>query len=180
MKSFICFGLHIVCALILSSVAAGQTSTPSSPTIVVESSLASPESQTTIQQLQKKVISLGCNPNRAPNFGFRKFDSPLSIGDSLGGRVKTIRVVGFTPIAERHTFRQLPEDLRLVWSAKFQSSSCFLAWAEPNLWFVEARLEFEDGTEGLLITDGGSVVIRGHDGTTWYIRLKGIENSTTP
>jgi hypothetical protein len=54
-----------------------------------------------------------------------------------------------------------------------------MAWAEPNLWFVEARLEFEDGKEGLLITDGGSVVLQGHDGMTWYIRLMGQENATT-
>jgi hypothetical protein len=143
------------------------------PTILVDSALNVPEHQTTWRELNERIGSLNrttCNLNNADH-GSRRLKSPTSVGESAGGRVKTIRVAGFAPMTPRQTFSQLPESVRNVWMGKFQSSSCHIDWAEMNLWFLEARLEFEDGHRGVLITDGHHVALQDHNGMIWFLRL---------
>lgn len=159
--------------LFLALVLLKRNSSSRMPTILVDSALNVPEHHTTRRELNDRVRSLDrtpCNLNNAAH-GSRRFKSPTSVGESLGGRVKTIRVVGFEPWAPTQTFSQLPETVRSVWTGKFQDSSCQINWAEMSPWFLEARLEFEDGHRGLLITDGHHVVVRDHDGMIWFLRL---------
>lgn len=153
----------------LLSVAFGQSSVSKLPTIVVEPALERSDHQTTLEALRKKVKSLECAPNAAN--ASRRFNSPLSVAESLVERVNTIRVIGFAPQFSKQKFSQLRETVLSVWNGKVQSSTCFMNWAEGELWSVEARLEFEDGKRGVLITDGMHVALKGHDGTTWFFRL---------
>jgi hypothetical protein len=80
-------------------------------------------------------------------------------------------VVGFAPRYYHQKFSQLPQTVLSVWNGKFQFSTCFIGWAEPNWWSVEARLEFVDGKQGVLVTDGTHVALKDHDGATWFFRL---------
>ena len=146
MKRFFPLYLAAACALVVAFVLVRHTSDSGFPKILVDSALNVPEHQTTWRELNKRVGSLNrttCNPNNA-DLGSRRFKSPISVGESIG-RVKTIRVVSFAPMTPRQTYSQLPESVRNVWAGKFQDSSCHIYWDEMNLWFLEARLEFEDG-----------------------------------
>lgn len=87
----------------------------------------------------------------------------------MGGRVKTITIVRFAGPTMGSS--NVQEAVRKVWEGKFQSSSCFVDWAEPTMWSIEARVDFEDGTRGVLITDGSHVAFQGHDGKSWFLRL---------
>jgi hypothetical protein len=151
------------------SVAFGQSSPSRVPKIVVESSLERPDHQTTAEELNRKLRSFECDPNTAN--GSRRFNSPLSVGESLGEPVNAIRVIGFAPKSSRQKLSQLGETVLGVWNGKFQSSACFIPWAEVTFWSIEARLEFANGKRGLLITDGMHVALREPDGTTSFFRL---------
>jgi len=160
----------IVWILLFASVVLGRTSDSKLPKVIIESALNHPEHQTTVQQLSKRAVSLK-SPNCDSNSRGRRFDSPTRLGDSLRRHVETIRVVAFAPAGDTKTISKLRETLRTVWQGRFQQSNCFPFWAEGETWFVEARLEFEDGKRGILITDGAHVALQDHDGMTWYLRL---------
>jgi hypothetical protein len=158
------------CALILAFVAFGQSSESKVPTVIIDSTLNLPEHQTTLEELNKRARSLrspDCNHNSPSPY----LESPMRLGDSLKGRVKTIRVIGFAPMGDTTRFSKLKETVLSVWEGQFRSRNCLPQWAEMGGWFVEARLEFEDGKSGILISDGVHVVMQDHDGMTWYLRL---------
>jgi hypothetical protein len=154
---------------VLLSVAFGQSSPSKLPKIVVESGLEHSDHQTTSEELSKKVKSFECGPN-APNAS-RWFNSPRSVAESVGEKINTIRVVGFAPQFSNQKFSELRKTVLSVWNGKFQSSTCYINWAEWHAWPIETRLEFEDGRRGVLITDGSHVALKDHDGATWFFRL---------
>ncbi|HMD39606.1 MAG TPA: hypothetical protein VKH15_10005 [Candidatus Acidoferrum sp.] len=39
------------------------------------------------------------------------------------------------------------------------------------MWSIESILVFEDGKQGVLITDGSHVALKDHDGKSWFFRL---------
>ena len=124
-------------------------------------------------ELNKRANALRdetCDPN-ANVHGLRRFSEPTTVGESLGKTVRTIRVVSFAPMSDSRIFDHLKTRLLDIWTGKVQSSYCYIAWAEPTLWLVEAELEFEDGKRGVLISDGLHVALRDHNGRTWYLRL---------
>jgi hypothetical protein len=61
--------------------------------------------------------------------------------------------------------------VRKVWQGSFQSADCGILWSEGNMWSIEFALEFEDGKQGLLITDGRHVALCDHDAKNWFFRL---------
>lgn len=103
------------------------------------------------------------------NDSSRHFDKPLVVEDFVGAHVRSIRVV--------HYFRKLPRRreiwtlIRRVWLGRFQSAGCGILWSEVGMWSIECTLEFEDGKQGVLITDGTHVALRDHDGKNWFFRL---------
>ncbi len=89
------------------------------------------------------------------------------VGESVGGQVKTIRILHFALAGQRSPI----DVVRKVWTGKFQSSSCYIPWAEGVMWGLAADIEFEDGRQGVLITDGSHVGLRDHEGNSWFFRL---------
>jgi hypothetical protein len=82
--------------------------------------------------------------------------------------VDKIRVVNHLP---NTTPVQIRELLRKVWLGTFSSASCGIDWAEGTYWTVEATIEFDDGKQCSLLTDGGHVRVRDRSGEYWYMRL---------
>jgi len=152
--------------ILIASVLPGQTSAPEFPKTVVSSHQGDPETTRRALEKQVRTFSDTCDPN-GPGRGFRRWSVPRSVADSMGGRVKTIRVLRFATPANIS-----PRDVvRKVWNGKFETSTCYVDWAEMTFWTLEARVEFQDGRQGLLITDGMHVVLQDHDGMTWFLRL---------
>jgi hypothetical protein len=118
-------------------------------------------------ELDRDAKALGSSPNA----GYRRLDHPETVADFVGGKVKDIRVVGFTGSRisrERIDPRIL---VRKVWAGEFQDAYGYQAWDEVTLWTVEAIVDFDDGKESELITDGMHVALQDHDGKSWFFRL---------
>ncbi len=155
--------------LLFAPVLAGQQSADSTlPNIVVASSQA--DMTTTWQELGRGARLLdksgGCDPNKDDS-AWRRFKRPVSVGESVGGQVKTIRILRFASAGQRSPI----DVVRKVWTGKFESSSCYIPWAEGVMWRLAADIEFEDGRQGVLITDSSHVGFKDHEGNSWFLRL---------
>lgn len=136
------------------------------PPIVVDSMVASDYRE--LIKAATKLESPSCNG------GYRYLEHPTTVGEFVGGAVKTIRVLRtapFRPGAKPVTPEETRQKLKRVWQGKFQVPSCQIDWAEPAFWSIEAVVEFEDGKQSPLITDGGHVALRDHNGDGWFFRL---------
>jgi len=98
-------------------------------------------------------------------------DHPISVGEFEGGKVRAIRVIRFAGLGNTPTQKELLDTVRRVWHGRFQSVSCYISWDEATFWTVEAVVEFEDGRQSELITDGMHVALQGHDGKSWFFCL---------
>ncbi len=159
------------CCLVSALVTVAQTRLPV-PKIVVKPQSdkrnhgADPKLWDSVKRAQQ-----ACKTQSSPPGG-AAFNVPRSVGESMGGRVKTIMVLrSAVPGWPPRPTSKVRETLRKVWNGKFDGASCFPFWAEHTFWPIEAELEFEDGTHGLLITDGWHVVFQDHDGRIWFLRL---------
>jgi len=112
--------------------------------------------------------------NQAP-CGARSISSqqPMTVEALAGAKVKRIVVEQISESGGRTPLRpeQIEDTVKRVWTGTFQSRSFFINWAEPVGWSVQAKLEFEDGATGLLLTDGNHVALRDRDGNQWFLRL---------
>lgn len=136
------------------------------PSIVVDSMVASdyPELIKAANSLEKP----SCNG------GYRYLDHPRTVGEFVGGAVKTIRVLRtapFRPGTKPLTVGETRQRVKRVWQGKFQVPSCQIDWAEYTFWSIEAVVEFEDGRRSPLITDGVHVALKDHDGNSAFFRL---------
>lgn len=91
---------------------------------------------------------------------------PTTVGAFIGGKATVLRVLhtAYSP-------SDVPKKLERVWNGQFQSAWCHIDWAEVTIWSIEANVEFEDGKEAKLFTDGYHVAFRDHAGISWFIRL---------
>jgi hypothetical protein len=64
------------------------------------------------------------------------------------------------------------QEVRKVWSGKFQHVACAMMWAEGGNWNIKATIEFDDGKSGSLMTDGMHVQFQDRNGKYWFIRLR--------
>ncbi len=96
------------------------------------------------------------------------FDRYVSIESSVGGRVKTIRVIRHDP---NLTSSQVRDKVRKVWLGSFWHATSQITWAEANFWNIEATVEYEDGKRISILTDGGHVQVQDREGKYWFIRL---------
>jgi len=93
----------------------------------------------------------------------------ITLEELAGGKVKTIRLVsaeelrGWTP-------KEAREVVEKVWSKQFGWMACQIQWDEGFGFAVEAVLDFEDGKQGLMITDGTHVGLQDHEGNHWFLR----------
>lgn len=134
-----------------------------SPTILVNSMMASDFAE--LGRTVKTLEGASCKG------GYRYLEHPTTVGDFVGGKVKTIRVVRSAARKSPPTAEEVLKSLRMVWQGKFQVAFCQLPWAEPTNWSIESIMEFEDGKRSALITDGVHVALQNHDGKTWFFRL---------
>jgi hypothetical protein len=96
------------------------------------------------------------------------------VGDFVGGNVKSIRVLRtapFRPGTKPPTPDEVRQRLKAVWQRKFQVAFCQIAWAEMTFWSVAAVVEFEDGKQSPLITDGVHVALQNYNGNSAFFRL---------
>jgi hypothetical protein len=98
-------------------------------------------------------------------------ERPVSVAAFVGSSVKEIRVVRTAPKTDAPATDEIQQTLGKVWRGKSQSASCFIDWAEPTYWTIEAVVEFSDGTRSEIVTDGWHVAFQSHDGKSWFIRL---------
>jgi hypothetical protein len=157
------------------SVLCGQksaTSQSAAPVIRVDSATASDWAE-----LNRKVKTL---ENPSCNGGYRYFDQPTIVADLARAKVKAIRLVHFVNQRNPATRDGLRTMIRNVWIGKFQARFCQIAWAEGTFWSIEAVVEFEDGKESALITDGVHVALQDHEGKSWFFRLYLPPSSTCP
>jgi len=152
--------------LLVASLSNGQklqSPETTSPTIVVGSIMVSDFSE-----LSRKVKILD---DASCNGGSRYLEHPTTVQEFIGVKVTTIRVVNSAPRSNPPTAEEVQKILRRVWQGKFQSSFCQIVWSEPTFWSIESIVEFEDGKQSLLITDGVHVALQDHDGKNWFFRL---------
>jgi len=105
------------------------------------------------------------------NDASRHFDHPRTVGDFVGAKVKTLRVLHYTRQRNPPKPEEIQTLVRTVWRGTFQGAACGILWDEGAWWSIESAVEFEDGKQGLLITDGIHVALRDHDGKNWFFRL---------
>jgi hypothetical protein len=90
-----------------------------------------------------------------------------SVESFVGGKVKSVRIVAYDPA---RTPAQIKEEFRKVWFGVFRDTSCFIVWDEITLWNLRAVIEFEDGKQISLLTDGMHVEVQDREGKYWYMR----------
>jgi hypothetical protein len=159
------FALYTAMCLMTQSDAHSQArpqSQASSPPILVTATAPSRQ-----QELRQVVDSFDKCTARS-----QYLNHPISVGAFIGGKVTAIRIVRFsqwtgTPAAKD----KMQETLSRVWNGKFQYASCQLAWDEGTLWTIEADIEFADGTQRELLTDGSHVAFQDFAGKNWFVRL---------
>ncbi len=133
------------------------------PTIVLSSAR-------TTDNASMAAFANGMN-QAACNAGPAYSQQPISVEAIAGAKVKRI-VIGHidqskTPIRPE----QIQDTVEQVWTGTFQTRSCHILWAEATFWTLQADLEFEDGSVGLLLTDGHHVALRDRNGNNWFLRL---------
>ena len=101
----------------------------------------------------------------------RRFEKPEVVEDFVGAKVKNIRVIRYLRRSKPLKPDEIRKLIRNVWLGSFQSAACGILWSEAGTWSIECALEFEDGKQGLLITDGVHVALRDHEGRNWFFRL---------
>jgi hypothetical protein len=138
---------------------------PSSPPILVDS--ATPVSR---QELSEKVSSIERTSCSQPEC---RIYNPITVAEFAGTpKVKSIRVLHYARLNPPLDPKDLQKTLRRVWeSSLYETPSCGIVWSEVTFWSIEASLDFDDGKQGLLITDGSHIALRDHDSHTWFFRL---------
>jgi hypothetical protein len=112
-----------------------------------------------------------CNTSRPFGLGAADSDRYRTVEAFLGGKAKAIRVVRFLGTRPPET-AEIQSRIMEVWAGVFRSASCGINWAEGADWNLEASVEFEDGTHGSLLMDGGRHVrLRDRYGRLWFLRL---------
>jgi hypothetical protein len=101
----------------------------------------------------------------------RSFEKPMVVKDFVGAKVRTIRVIHYLRQREPPKPDEIRQLVRKVWDGSFQSADCGILWSEGGAWSIEFALKFQDGKQGLLITDGVHVALRDHEGKNWFFRL---------
>ncbi len=112
-------------------------------------------------------------PDPGCNGAYRTSQRDVSLQELAGHPVKTIRVTAYrlnanTPSQKQTDIRQ---QVLEVWSGKFRTAFCQIAWAEKTNWSINATVEFDDGKRGSLLTDGWHVRLLDHDGKFRFLRL---------
>ncbi len=105
------------------------------------------------------------------NDASRYFEKPMVVQDFVGANVRSIRVVHFFRQSKSPKSDEIRKLIKTVWHGTFQFASCGILWSEGTLWSIECTLEFKDGKQGVLITDGVHVALRDHEGKNWFFRL---------
>jgi len=96
----------------------------------------------------------------------------LTVADLAGGKVAVIRVTRALRPKNGSNVKQIKEILKKVWQGKLlEGADCQILWSEVTFWSIQSELEFADGKEGALFTDGLHVALRAHDGAIWFSRL---------
>jgi hypothetical protein len=136
------------------------------PAIVVDSIIVSDHRE--LIMAANSLESASCNG------GYHYLERPTTVGDFVGGKVKSIRVLRTAPFrsgTKPPTPDEVRQKLKTVWQGKFQGAFCQIEWAEMTLWSVAAVVEFEDGKRTPLITDGVHVVLQDYNGNSAFFRL---------
>jgi hypothetical protein len=147
----------------LSQAQNGTKPEADSPTLVMRSATAADRGD--LAARVKAMEQASCNDSS------RHFDHRTTVGDFVGAKVKTIRVVHYVRQRKNPKGKEIETLVRKVWRGNFDVAYCAVVWAEHELWCVESTVEFEDGKQGVLITDGSHVALRDHDGKNWFFRL---------
>lgn len=112
--------------------------------------------------------------NPVCNGGYHFLEHSTTVGEFVGGKVKTLRVLRtapFRPFAKPPALDEARQKLKRVWQGKFQQFACQIDWAEGTFWSIEALMEFGDGKRSPLITDGVHVALQDHNGNSAFFRL---------
>jgi len=107
----------------------------------------------------------------ACNAGPAYSQQPISLETIAGAKVKRIVIAHIDPSKTPIWPEQIQDTVERVWTGTFQTRSCHILWAEATFWTLQADLEFEDGSVGLLLTDGHHVALRDRNGNNWFLRL---------
>lgn len=134
-----------------------------SPSVITDS--ATPGQPEELRRDAEALERAGCNGH------YIHLDHPTTIGDFIGGKATTIRVVRFAQHSNSRNQKELPKALIEVWNGRFQSASCQINWAKFTFWCIAATVEFEDGKHSKLITDGSHIAFQDHLGRNWFARL---------
>jgi hypothetical protein len=105
------------------------------------------------------------------NDASRRFAHPITVGEFAGAKIKSIRVLRYARPNFAADPKDIPKILRNVWESTLDEAECGIVWSEATFWTIEAALDFEDGKQGLLITDGSHVALRDYESKSWFFRL---------
>jgi hypothetical protein len=81
------------------------------------------------------------------------FSPDVTIEAFVSCTVKQIRVLRYLMKSAKTTPAEIQEQVRRVWLGKFWRPHGGMLWAEPTMWNVEAKVEFEDGNQTSLLMD---------------------------
>lgn len=151
--------LHVASFLHAQGAAKSQANSPEIRVDTVLSDFAE------LRRKAEALESTSCNGHN------EWLNAPTTVDAFVGGKVKGIHVVRFVHATNFTTREEVRNTITKVWQGKFQSASCQVDWDEGTFWSIEAIVEFEDGKQSALITDGSHVATQDHDGKNWFLRL---------
>jgi hypothetical protein len=157
--------------LIVERCPALSMSNPKPPSASVLISGLKPE-QIIIEPWQPGVIDLPPstfkpNPIELPPCPLEP--SLYTIESSVGGKVKSIRVVRYDP---KLTPSQIREEVQKVRAGSLRVAAGSIMWSEGNSWNIQASVEYEDGKRTSILMDGWiHVQVEDRAGKYRFIRL---------
>lgn len=92
-----------------------------------------------------------------PGFGPRAFE--------------TFTTIQTVPKLDDETTADLRKTVLEVWSGAFRSTYCWMMWSEPTRFVIEVSVDYEDGSQASLVTDGWHVQLYDREGKVSFLRL---------
>jgi hypothetical protein len=105
--------------------------------------------------------------------GLQQSKTPVTVQDFLGGTIKFVRVVfydsTFRDFAGAKAFLQSILGSIII-SSSHSGPYLHLVWAEGSTASMEGEVFFDDGTTGMIETDGWHLFLEDNRGTYWWHR----------
>jgi hypothetical protein len=109
---------------------------------------------------------------RCGMFEFNVDVASLAGAPALGIRVTALRPLPTTANrSEEELWSEAVETILKVWAGEFRSAGAEIGWQEGAFWSISAVINYANGRQGSLLTDGVHVKLKDSQGRDWFLRL---------